>query len=66
MNTELLSTQLATWRASAGLSREQASVRLGVSMATYVRWETNKSKPQSLAALATVKRELASAISKAE
>lgn len=51
--------QFKQWRAAQRLTREQAALRMGVSMATYIRWETGKRQPSTLASLAAVKRELA-------
>lgn len=50
--------ELKSWREREGLSKEAAAVRLGVSLATYVRWEAGKI-PRSLAGIAAIKRELA-------
>lgn len=54
----LLNEQLRDWRQKNHLTREQAALRLGVSMATYIRWETGKASPRTLASIAAIKREV--------
>lgn len=38
----LIADSLKAWRKANGLTREQAAVKIGVSMRTVVRWEANK------------------------
>lgn len=43
-----LNERLQKWRLANKLSREQAAGRIGVSLASYVRWESGK-EPSRLA-----------------
>jgi transcriptional regulator with XRE-family HTH domain len=53
-----LPQRLHTWRTAAGLSREQAAARLGVTASTLFRWEHGLVLPKGLSKV-VLERELA-------
>ena len=55
-NPMTLPETLKEWRASAGLTIEQAAVKLNVSYSSYLRWETGKLEPRIRSQIAMLRR----------
>ncbi len=57
-----IAAAMRAWRTDKKLSREQAAFRIGVSMATFIRWETGRSAP-AYRQFVMIRRELGDAFS---